>query len=206
MDGNITPKKTYEFLHKYYTILDLEDEFLNIGMTEDDLFDFIKEGFPPVIYLPYTNQNNLPRHAQLALLAKKYVNYKRLTIYHIEDSGVKIPLTSEHEVGFIWYNRQRNDPRETNSSTSISETNSKGYPVEKDASKKTGRSSYSKTAQKLDILTKEHMLIQICNSVNNAIFNYKVGGKHVVPELLIGIGVKLCMDQDNSYKNEQLDD
>ena len=50
------------------------------------------------------------------------------------------------------------------------------------------------------------MLIQICNSVNNAIFNYKVGGKHVVPELLISIGTKLGMEQDNSYKNEQLDD
>lgn len=205
-DGTITPKKTYEFLHKYYTLLDLEDEFLSIGMTEDDLYEFIKEGFPPIIYLPYTNLNNLPTHAQLAILAKKYVGYERLTIWHVEDSGVKIPLTSKHEVGFIWYNRQRNDPRETNSSTSISETNSKGYPVEKDASKKTGRSSYSKTAQKLDILTKEHMLIQICNSVNNAIFNYKVGGKHVVPELLVCIGIQLGMEQDNSYKNEQLED
>ena len=200
--NEITPAKTYEFLSKYYDILGLKKEFEYIGMSKEELYEYIKQGFPAVCYLPYTNHNDLQHSSDLYLLASKYVDYKRLSIYHIEDLGQKIELTSKHEVGFIFYNRQKNDPREANSSTSISETNSKGYPVEKNASKKTGRSSYAKTSQKMDILTKETMILQICNSVNNAIFNTNVGGSYVVHETLIGAGTCLYMDKDNSIKEE----
>ena len=70
--------------------------------------------------------------------------------------------------------------------------------MKRNASKKTGRSSYAKTSQKMDILTKETMILQICNSVNNAIFNTNVGGSYVVHETLIGAGTCLYMDKDNS--------
>lgn len=204
-NNEITPAKTYEFLSKYYEILGLKKEFEYIGMSKEDLYEYIKQGFPAVCYLPYTNNNDLEHSSELYLLASKYIDYKRLTIYHIEDLGQKIPLTSKHEVGFIFYNRQKNDPREANSSTSISETNSKGYPVEKNASKKTGRSSYAKTSQKVDILTKEYMILQTSNSVNNAIFNTNVGGSYVVYETLLGMGINFYMNQDNS-KKEELED
>ena len=204
-NNEITPAKTYEFLSKYYEILGLKKEFEYIGMSKEDLYEYIKQGFPAVCYLPYTNNNDLQHSSELYLLASKYIDYKRLTIYHIEDLGQKIALTSKHEVGFIFYNRQKNDPREANSSTSISETNSKGYPVEKNASKKTGRSSYAKTSQKVDILTKEYMILQNTNSVNNAIFNTNVGGSYVVYETLLGMGINFYMNQDNS-KKEELED
>lgn len=204
-NDEITPAKTYEFLSKYYNILGLKKEFEYIGMSKEDLYEFIKQGFPAVCYLPYTNNNDLQHASELYLLASKYIDYKRLSIYHIEDLGQKLELTSKHEVGFIFYNRQKNDPREANSSTSISETNSKGYPVEKNASKKTGRSSYSKTSQKVDILTKEYMILQNTNSVNNAIFNTNVGGSYVVYETLLGMGINFYMNQDNS-KKEELED
>lgn len=204
-NNEITPAKTYEFLSKYYDILGLKKEFEYIGMSKEDLYEFIKQGFPAVCYLPYTNNNDLQHASELYLLASKYIDYKRLSIYHIEDLGQKLELTSKHEVGFIFYNRQKNDPREANSSTSISETNSKGYPVEKNASKKTGRSSYAKTSQKVDILTKEYMILQNTNSVNNAIFNTNVGGSYVVYETLLGMGINFYMNQDNS-KKEELED
>nr|DAR75085.1 MAG TPA: hypothetical protein [Caudoviricetes sp.] len=204
-NNEITAAKTYEFLSKYYDILGLKKEFEYIGMSKEDLYEFIKQGFPAVCYLPYTNNNDLQHASELYLLANKYIDYKRLSIYHIEDLGQKLELTSKHEVGFIFYNRQKNDPREANSSTSISETNSKGYPVEKNASKKTGRSSYAKTSQKVDILTKEYMILQNTNSVNNAIFNTNVGGSYVVYETLLGMGINFYMNQDNS-KKEELED
>ena len=204
-NNEITPAKTYEFLSKYYDILGLKKEFEYIGMSKEDLYEFIKQGFPTVCYLPYTNNNDLQHASELYLLASKYIDYKRLSIHHIEDLGQKLELTSKHEVGFIFYNRQKNDPREANSSTSISETNSKGYPVEKNASKKTGRSSYAKTSQKVDILTKEYMILQNTNSVNNAIFNTNVGGSYVVYETLLGMGINFYMNQDNS-KKEELED
>lgn len=198
----ITPKKTFEFIKTWHKMLGLEKENAYIGMDEDELYQFIKENFPIICYLPYTNKNDIPSQSKMFLYANKMIDYDYVQTYHIEDNGMKIPQTCKHEVGYLWFNRQKNDPREANSSVSITETNSKGYPIEKNSSKKTGRSSYSKNMQTVDVLTKMSMIIQDCNSVNTRIFCHNVGGSHAIHEQLVSCGINLHLYQDNSKNNE----
>lgn len=202
----ITPKETKEFLYNWHKMLGMEKEHKYIGMTADEIYQFIKESFPVIVCPPYTNKFDLVDTVPMAIYAKEKLGYELRKTYHKEDDGTFILQTEKHEVGYMWFNRQKNDPYEANSSISIAETNSKGYPVEKSSAKKSGRAIMSKSAQKLDILTLENLMQQAPTSVMVACLGEAEGGGqggiYAIPETLIGAGIGLTMDKQPERNEE----
>lgn len=203
VNNEITPERTFEFVEKFMTILGVEKEFRYSKFNPTTLFEYLKQDYLRIILMPYSNNINLDLVTnKLQPLAEEYLGYRKFDIY-VGSKKDPIKLTSQHTVGLFYTIRDYHDPQYGNSSCSVVERNTKGFAVDKDSSKRDGRSLTTKKCVKYDVQL-QHIAI---NMASNATVDIMLNGsdsevQYAIKETMAGAGIELGFKYINQKEGE----
>jgi len=199
----ITPKKTYEFVTKLFKLIGLENEFTYANMSEEELFEYLQTNRLKIIIRPFTSGIDVETSRQVLELAKKYIGFDLMTVRTFDKDGKYNKRTDKHLIGTIYTVRDMHDTYQGNSSASIPMLDLKGLPVDKDPSKKEGRSLYQKQSAKLDVLTNAFIVLMATHRTANTIINQNKENHHMIKEFINSIGFDFVFGS-NVGGNEEL--
>lgn len=168
--GEITPTKTFEFVEKFFDILDLKDEFAYTKMNPETLYEYLKNDFLRIITMPYSNNISMETQVKLTELAEEYLGYRPLQIY--AGLGEKIPTTTTHVVGYLYTYRDLHDAEYGSSSTSSQvQRDTKGFVVERSNSKRESKTRFNKKSGKIDIQNQNNIVNTLTNEDADIMLN-----------------------------------
>lgn len=194
--NEITKSKLYEFVNKLMETLDVSPELQHANFTPDELWEYLSEDYLRIILMPYSNNLNLATMVKVKHLVEDYLGYRKLKIYRGYGDD-KIEQTDLHEVGFMYIFRDLHDTYYGNSSISSVERNTKGFALDKDSSKRDGKSLFTKKACKYDVQLLNLMVNMASNPDSHIIVNEEEETLYAIKETNEGSGIKLVLGEDD---------
>lgn len=175
-------------------ILGVEEEFSYAGFDQDELWEYLNEDYLRIILMPYSNNLCLATMLKVKKLAEEYLEYRKLKIYRGFDE--KLLQTDLHEVGFVYTFRDLHDTYYGNSSISSVERNTKGFALDKDSSKRDGKSLFTKKACKYDVQLLNLMVNMASNPDAHIIVNEEEETLYAIKETNESSGIALKLGDD----------
>lgn len=192
--NEVSKHQVYEFVSELMNILDVKAEFDYSSFTPDELWEYLNEDYLRIILMPYSNNLNLDTMLKVKKLSEKYLNYGKLRIYR--GFNEKIEQTNLHEVGFMYIFRDLHDTYYGNSSISSVERNTKGFALDKDSSKRDGKSLFTKKACKYDVQLLNLMVNMASNPDAHIIVNEEEETLYAIKETNEASGIELKLGDD----------
>ena len=196
LHNEITPERAYEFVTKFYELLDLKSDWDYANMSVDELWTYLNERMLTLQDYPYSNNIDMKLSTKLMDLGAEYLGHREFDIYRGKKE--KIKMTSPHVVGRMFIFRDLHDTEYGNSSSSEVVLNSQGTPSDKDASKRYARSLVTKKSCKMDVQFQHYALNIATNADCNIILNTNTS-LYGVTELgeSVGFRIQLGTDEEN---------
>lgn len=192
--NEVSKQQAFEFVHKLMDILGVEEEFNYAGFDQDELWEYLNEDYLRIILMPYSNNLCLATMLKVKKLAEEYLGYRKLKIYRGFDE--KLLQTDLHEVGFVYTFRDLHDTYYGNSSISSVERNTKGFALDKDSSKRDGKSLFTKKACKYDVQLLNLMVNMASNPDAHIIVNEEEETLYAIKETNESSGIALKLGDD----------
>lgn len=192
--SEVNKQQVYEFVQQLMEIFQVKEEFDYTNFTPDELWEYLNEDYLRIILMPYSNNLNLDTMLKVKRLAEKYLGYRKLKI--TRGFNEKIEQTDLHEVGFVYTFRDLHDTYYGNSSISSVERNTKGFALDKDSSKRDGKSLFTKKACKYDVQLLNLMVNMASNPDAHIIVNEEEETLYAIKETNEASGIELKLGDD----------
>ena len=192
--SEVNKQQVYEFVQKLMDILEVTEEFNYANFTQDELWEYLNEDYLRIILMPYSNNLCLKTMVVVKKLAEKYLGYRKLKIFR--GFSEKLQQTNLHEVGFMYIFRDLHDTYYGNSSISSVERNTKGFALDKNSSKRDGKSLFTKKACKYDVQLLNLMVNMASNPDAHIIVNEEEETLYAIKETNEASGIELKLGDD----------
>lgn len=192
--NEVNKQQVYEFVQQLMELFQVNEEFNYANFSIDELWEYLNEDYLRIILMPYSNPLNLETMLKAKKLAEKYLGYRKLKI--TRGFNEKIEQTDLHEVGFIYTFRDLHDTYYGNSSISSVERNTKGFALDKDSSKRDGKSLFTKKACKYDVQLLNLMVNMASNPDAHIIVNEEEETLYAIKETNEASGIELKLGDD----------
>lgn len=167
-DNALTSRQVKEFLDEHFRLLGRYAEFSKLDLDEEAIMEWLRHKRLKHRLLPCSSGITMDVISEILQNAKDKIGHRRLTVYF-----GKRQLTDKFEVGEIFNMVLRNDQEAGNQTTSIAEVDLRGYPIENDAKKRTGRSLFTDKPGKFSILALKNLLNSVSSDVVDELINRK---------------------------------
>lgn len=194
--NEVNKTQVFDFVSRLMKILEVDEEFNYANFNQDELWEYLQNDYLRITLMPYSNNLNLETMVKVKKLAEECIGYRKVKIYR-EINGERIEQTSLHEVGFMYTFRDLHDTYYGNSSISSVERNTKGFALEKDSSKRDGKSLFTKKACKYDVQLLNLMVNMATNADAHIIVNEEEETLYAIKETNEASGIKMVLGEND---------
>lgn len=189
-DKELTPQQVYDFLQEHHKLLGRYADFEKLNLDVEATYEWLSNKRLRHILLPESHGISMKKMTEIVTNAEKMIGHRKLKCYIYGKE-----MTDVFEVGEIFNIVLRNDPEFANQTSSITEVDLRGYPVESDDGKRDGKSLFAVKPGKLSMLALRLLL----NILPPEVMNEFINGQPItsILEYYNSVGIDLTFNDSN---------
>lgn len=189
-DKELTPQQVYDFLKEHHKLLGRYADFEKLNLDVEATYEWLSNKRLRHILLPESHGITMKKMTEIVTNAEKMIGHRKLKCYIYGKE-----MTDVFEVGEIFNIVLRNDPEFANQTSSITEVDLRGYPVESDDGKRDGKSLFAVKPGKLSMLALRLLL----NILPPEVMNEFINGQPItsILEYYNSVGIDLTFNDSN---------
>lgn len=186
----LTPQQVYDFLQEHHKLLGRYADFEKLNLDVEATYEWLSNKRLRHILLPESHGITMKKMTEIVTNAEKMIGHRKLKCYIYGKE-----MTDVFEVGEIFNIVLRNDPEFANQTSSITEVDLRGYPVESDDGKRDGKSLFAVKPGKLSMLALRLLL----NILPPEVMNEFINGQPItsILEYYNSVGIDLTFNDNN---------
>lgn len=186
----LSPQQVYDFLQEHHKLLGRYADFEKLNLDVEATYEWLSHKRLRHILLPESHGITMKKMTEIVTNAEKMIDHRKLKCYIYGKE-----MTDVFEVGEIFNIVLRNDPEFANQTSSITEVDLRGYPVESDDGKRDGKSLFAVKPGKLSMLALRLLL----NILPPEVMNEFINGQPItsILEYYNSVGIDLTFNDSN---------
>lgn len=186
----LSPQQVYDFLQEHHKLLGRYADFEKLNLDVEATYEWLSNKRLRHILLPESHGISMKKMTEIVTNAEKMIGHRKLKCYIYGKE-----MTDVFEVGEIFNIVLRNDPEFANQTSSITEVDLRGYPVESDDGKRDGKSLFAVKPGKLSMLALRLLL----NILPPEVMNEFINGQPItsILEYYNSVGIDLTFNDSN---------